>query len=138
MCALSGRRTSLTLGRSCSTLTAKMRTIKYRIRYGAGENSSPWKNEPLEKFILEVVTARHVEGFVIPPLHFINEILMSGETSIGMGFQWKPFKLDSDEYQELGEILFTDPKLNVTIDNEFDNAKTLRKWRMEVGKKYRK
>jgi len=63
-----------------------MRTIKYRIWYGTGNNSAPWLNEKLEKFILEVVATRHVDGFVIPPLHFVNEILMSGETNAGMAF----------------------------------------------------
>ena len=115
-----------------------MKTIKYRIRYGVGKTSAPWLNEPLEKFILEVVIARHLDGFVIQPLHFINEILMSGETNAGTGFQWKPFEIDNDEYQELAEILCTDPKLNVTIENEFNDAKSLFDWRVKVGKKYRK
>ena len=92
----------------------------------------------LEKFILEVVATKHVDGFVLPPLHFVNEILMSGEVKTGSGFQWKAFNIENDEYRELAEILCTDPKLNVIIDSEFDNERTLHKWRMEVGKKYRK
>ncbi len=114
-----------------------MRTIKYRICYGVGKNSAPWINEPLEKFVLEVVAARHANGFVLQPFHFLNEILAKGETEIGMGFQWKPFELDENEYQELIDILCTDPSLNVSVENEFINAKNLHDWRMKVGRKYK-
>ena len=94
-------------------------------------------NEPLEKFIMEVVAARHVTGFALQPINFMNEILEKGETEIGMGYQWKPFALNENEYQELIDILCTDPALNVTIESEFNNAKNIHDWRMEVGKKYR-
>ena len=114
-----------------------MRTVKYRIWYGVGKESAPWMNEALEEFILKVVAARHVNGFVLQPLHFINEILKKGETEIGVGYQWKPFELDESEYQELIDILCTDPTKKVTTEAEFNNAKNLHDWRMKVGRKYR-
>ena len=97
----------------------------------------PWENIPLERFILEAVAARYVNGFVLQPLHFMNEILSKGETEIGMGFQWKPFEIDRNEYQELVDILCTDPTLNASVENDLDHAKSLHDWQMKVGKKHR-
>lgn len=117
-----------------------MRTIKYINRRGTvkqrgtANSALQWDNKTLDRFVLEAAAKRHVNGFVIPPLHFLNEILVSGQSP---PFEWKPFKIDETEYQQLVELLTTDPELNVVTDNEFDNAKSLWDWIMKIGKKYR-
>ena len=113
-----------------------MRTIKYRPRYGTGVNSAAWQDVPLDQFILNVAALCHVEGFVIPPLRLLNETLLEAKSEHGGGYEWKPFTIEEDEYQELVEVLCTDPRLNVVTDSEFDDAKNAWKWRMALVKKY--
>lgn len=111
-----------------------VRTVKYINRRGVGKYSAPWINKSIDRFVLEAAANRHVHGFVIPPLHFLNEILASGNSP---PFEWKPFEIDEVEYQQLVEQLMADPGLNVVTDNEFDNAKSLWDWKINMGKKYK-
>ena len=111
-----------------------VRTVKYINRRGIGNNAAPWINKSLDRFVLEAAAKRHVHGFVIPPLHFLNEILESGHSP---PFEWKPFVIDEMEYQQIVEHLTTDTALNVVTDNEFDNAKSLWDWKVKMGKKYK-
>lgn len=110
-----------------------MRTVKFIYRRGVGINAAPWEYASLDQFVLVAAAKKHVHGFVLPPMHFLNEILASGNA---VPYQWKPFIITELEYQELVDQLTTDPALNVVTDNEFDNAKSLWDWKVSIGKKY--
>src|SRR5258708_131517 len=66
----------------------------------------------LSEFMLDVLYLMEYSG-VIPPLHVLNEVLLSGGNSGGMspGTSWRPFKISEPEYEELVEAL-----LNLDIE----------------------
>ena len=87
---------------------------------------------------------------VIPPLHVLNETLLSGGDRGGMspGTSWKPFRITEDEYQELVESLlsldFAEAKKyhpyvsfeNIIVDETLHHCSTRLEWLKAVSEKY--
>ncbi len=100
-----------------------MRTIKYKNCYGIGISSDSWENIPLEKFILLVPSLGYSISIyqIIPPLAVLNDFFTLGEVNSGMSghWIWKVFTIKRDEYKDLVEIIYTDPKLNINMREEF-------------------
>jgi len=73
-----------------------------------------------------------------PPMHILNEELLSGGSDIGMsgGAYWKPIQITENEYTILKEEMVTDPTYNLNYDEELAELTTLRKWRSKISNKY--
>ena len=73
-----------------------------------------------------------------PPLHILNEELLSGGKDMGMsgGCLWKPFQITEEEYNKISEEMLTDPKYNLTYDKELAQIKKFRQWSKEIGRRY--
>jgi hypothetical protein len=71
---------------------------------------------------------------VIPPLHILNEILISGISEAGMsgGCQWEAFQISEMEYLELVEDLMTLPDAHLSVDVESKGAGDLKSWTNRV------
>ncbi|WP_415891739.1 hypothetical protein ACMXYN_10290 [Neptuniibacter sp. PT8_73] len=117
-----------------------MRTVKVRHLYGVGETSAPWENHPLDEFIF----LHPFLGFalaclkVMPPLTVLNDAFCKSVSDSGMsgGIEWRPFEIDCDEYSELVEVLYTDPKRDIVLDEELDRIKTFKEWNKKAMIKY--
>lgn len=117
-----------------------MRTVKVRHLYGIGETSAPWEHHPLDEFIF----MHPFLGFVLaclkvmPPLAVLNDAFSKSESNAGMsgGLEWKSFEIDTDEYSELLEVLYTDPKRGITFDEELNKIETFKEWNKKAMSKY--
>lgn len=107
-------------------------TVKYRNMYGVGATSDPWENAPLEEFVR---IAPHL-GYIIivnnilPPIAVLNDFFKKGDDNAGMGGSiiWKPFKIDKNEYNDLVEILCTDPNLDISQDETHNEITQFKLW----------
>ncbi|MBL1276345.1 MAG: hypothetical protein COB30_009660 [Ectothiorhodospiraceae bacterium] len=65
-----------------------------------------------------------------PPLHVVNEELMSGGRDLGMsgGYFWKAFEISEAEYNQFREEILTDPSLDIEYDIELELKPSLKKW----------
>mgnify|MGYP000615508051 FL=1 len=121
-------------------LTNIMRTVKFRRLYGIGGNSSPWEDHGLEMFVLRApeLSFMLVVVKVMPPLAVLNDFFKRSESDGGMGnaVEWKPFEIQHDEYTELVEFLYTDPKRNIKLDDELDGICKFDEWRKKAVHKY--
>jgi len=73
-----------------------------------------------------------------PPIHILNEELLSGGRDMGMsgGAYWKAFQITEDEYITIKEEMLTDPKYNLNYDEELAELNILKKWCSKVLTKY--
>jgi len=78
-----------------------MRTIKYTT-YWSYAGRPVQRQKALAEFLLDVPYLMEHTG-VIPPINVLNELLLSGGDSGGMGpgTTWKPFEISSEEHKEL-------------------------------------
>jgi hypothetical protein len=126
-----------------TALTSKkkiMRTVKVRHIYGVGETSAPWENHSLEEFIFMNPSL----GFalacfkVVPPLDVLNDVFRQSECNMGMSgaIEWKSFEIDSEEYIELVEVLYTDPQRDMVLDEELNKIQSFKEWNKKAMSKY--
>lgn len=75
---------------------------------------------------------------VMQPMSALNDAFSGATADAGMsgGIEWKPFEIDTREYAELLEILYTDPEKNIVLDEEFNNIETFNDWNSKVLSKY--
>ncbi len=117
-----------------------MRTVKVRHLYGVGETSAPWENHSLDEFIF----MHPFLGFalacfkVMPPLAVLNDAFCESKSDAGMsgGVEWKPFEIDAEEYLELVEVLYTDPKRGIVLDEELNKIENFKEWNRKALSKY--
>jgi len=108
--------------------------------YGVGENSSPWENCILSEFAdfcPDLGLAVYVIK-VIPSLAVLNNIFASGESNAGMGgaIIWKPFEIDTNEYNLLVEYFCSNPEHNIKTDNILTEVKTFKEWQKKALHEY--
>jgi len=117
-----------------------MRTVKVRHLYGVGETSAPWENHPLDEFIfMHPFLSFALACFkVMPPLTVLNDAFRKSESDAGMsgGVEWKSFEIDAEEYSELVEVLYTDPKRGIVLDEELNKIETFKEWNKKAMSKY--
>jgi len=75
---------------------------------------------------------------VMPPIHVLNEILVSGCHDAGMSgdANWEPLELLPEEYDELFLSLCSNPEIEITEDRELWNRPTYEKWHGALLSKY--
>ena len=75
---------------------------------------------------------------VIPPMSALNDAFNGAKADAGMsgGIEWKPFEIDTQEYAELVEILYTDPEKNIVLDEELNNIETFKDWNSKALSRY--
>ena len=110
-----------------------MQQIRVKILPGIGSSDGKWEVVGFDEFLL-----RHSPGLAVhvcctkqfPPLHILNEELMSGGRDQGMsgGCFWKPFRLFSEEYNELSEEMLTNPDYDLSYDGKLASKQKLSQW----------
>ena len=119
-----------------------MREVKYKIHPGTGGVATAWEYAPLDEFLLAApLFAYELKAFgVIPPLHVLNEKFSAGKYDAGMGgaCDWKPFEIDSSEYEALVMELTTNSSYNIIEDDELKDKPNFKKWRSALLSKYAK
>jgi hypothetical protein len=125
-----------------------MRTVKYTKHWayaGRGQKAAG----SLADLVLDIPYL--MPWGVIPPLHVLNEYLLSGGDSGGMdpGTKWRPFQITNQEYAELVDYLVhlnTDearthhPYLYakaIIVDEDFHQCPDHITWLQETSEKYR-
>jgi len=110
-----------------------MLQIQIKILPAMGSRYGKWEVVTLEEFL--VLHSPHLNmvvtcGKQFPPIHILNEELMSGGADNGMsgGCFWKPFELSEDDYRELFDEMITSPRYDLEYDKKLENRKTLKKW----------
>jgi len=73
-----------------------------------------------------------------PPLHILNEDLLTGGRDMGMsgGCLWKPFQITEQEYKSIKEEMLTSPQYDLGYDEEYENLKNFRKWSKAIRYRY--
>ena len=119
-----------------------MRDVKFRIYPGTGGGTPSWEHAPLDEFLLTApLFIYELKAFgVIPPLHVLNEKLSVGKYDAGMGgaCDWKPFEINSDEYNELVLELTTNPEYKIIEDEELKDKSNFGKWHGALLSKHAK
>lgn len=71
---------------------------------------------------------------VFPPLAVLNNVFSESKADAGMsgGVEWKPFRIDAQEYQELVEVMCTDPRAELALDEELDHIDSFEVWSKKV------
>ncbi len=110
-----------------------MLQIKIKELPGIGESDGTWELIEFSEFILSHAPQLRMYVHVchqFPPLHIINEELLSGGRDQGMSGAcfWKPFELSQEDYNEIKEEMLTNPDFNLDFDEELAERKTLSKW----------
>lgn len=117
-----------------------MKTVKYRNIYGIGESSDPWENAHLDEFLKIAPDLFYIifVGKVLPPIAILNDLFSKNESNAGMSGHiiWKPFQIDENEYQDLVEILCTDPELNIVQDQTNNDMTSFKLWRKKASSSY--
>ena len=125
-----------------------MREVSYKTHWsyaGAGVKHKA----PLSEFVPDILYLMGSSG-VIPPLHVLNEVLLSGGGNGGMGpgTSWRRFSIKEAEYQELVEALLrldvaeakkTHPYIyfeRIIIDETLHETANYLGWLQAVSKKY--
>ena len=114
-----------------------MRDVRYKYHGAIGPSS--WTHSSLVEFLFAIpYLFPRVGKEPIPPLHVLNELLMSGVSDAGMsgGCEWKAFEIDQAEYDELVEELTTMPNRELVLDSELASCRDLKQWRAERMTKY--
>ncbi len=116
------------------------RTVKVRHLYGVGENSASWESRNLDEFVfMHSRLGFALDCFkVMPTLSVLNDVFNQPESDGGMGggVEWKPFAIDVQEYSELVEVLWTDPKRAIVIDEELNKINSFAEWSSKALSKY--
>jgi len=117
-----------------------MKTVKYRNCYGVGENSDPWENINLEDFVRFVPDLGYSISMYqsIPPLAVLNDFFALGRANLGMSgsWIWKIFSIDIAEYEDLVEILYTDPKFNMKEERLYQELTKYKVWNKLMFRDY--
>lgn len=73
-----------------------------------------------------------------PPLHILNEELLSGGRDQGMsgGCLWRAFEITPKEYSEIKEEMITNPKYSLAYDEELAKEKNMKQWTKAILRKY--
>jgi hypothetical protein len=125
-----------------------MRRINYT-KYWSYGNRGQKSRGSLAELILDIPDL--MPWGIIPPLHVLNECLLTGGDNGGMspGTTWKPFSITQEEYDELVTFLVhinTDvarihhPYLyakTIRRDEEFEHSTNYLSWIKETSEKYR-
>ena len=110
-----------------------MEQIRIKVLTGIGASDGEWEIVGFDEFLM-----RHSPGLAMrvyctkqfPPLHILNEELMSGGADLGMsgGCFWKPFKISEQQYLELSEEMLSSPEYDLEYDKSLEDRLTLKKW----------
>jgi len=110
-----------------------MKQIRIKILPGVGSADGSWEIVGFDDFLtryspglrMHVTCAKQ-----FPPIHIINEELLSGGNDQGMsgGCFWKPFSLSLEEYNEIAEEMLTSPKYALEYDPRLEGIENLNKW----------
>ena len=115
-----------------------MREVKIKKKFGG--YSEPWQWYRLDKAIqmMQDLSFNLLTLKVFPPSEILNKVFKEGHCDEGMGYEtvWKPFEIDQDEYEELMEAIVTDPKLDITLDEELNEIKDYKLWEKAAFVKY--
>ncbi len=110
-----------------------MRQIKVKILPGMGSVDGKWEIVNFDDFLVHysprlAMSVSFIKQF--PPLHILNEELLSGGTDQGMsgGCYWKPFELTEQEYEDIREEMLTSPSHDLKYDLGLEDRKTINKW----------
>jgi hypothetical protein len=84
---------------------------------GVAPLSDP-KSYPLAQFVFQELCDFHG---VVPPLQFLNEVLVQGQAANhrNRAFFWHPFQIDEDEYQQFRCSVLENPDWGGEIDDSF-------------------
>ncbi|MDY7093829.1 MAG: hypothetical protein SX243_12730 [Acidobacteriota bacterium] len=107
-------------------------TVKARELWGVGPTAAPWERLPLDRFVrtapgLDYALLAHG---TLPPQAVLNDFLARGESNAGMSgaMIWKPLEVSEAEYDELVEVLCTDPELEVAVDEDSAQVESFEEW----------
>ncbi len=110
-----------------------MRQFRIKVLPAMGDSYGKWEVVNLCDFLVR--HSPHLSMHVsctkqFPPLHILNEELLSGGADRGMsgGCFWKPFKISEEEYEEFREEMITSPNYNLEYDYNLEDRKTIKKW----------
>jgi hypothetical protein len=125
-----------------------MQSVNYKTHWSYGGQGVKRK-ALLADFILDILYLMEIKG-VIPPLHILNEVLLKGGNTGGMGpgTSWRPFSISENEYKELVEALLQlevseakkiHPYIRfekVTVDQDLHQKTTYLEWLEAITAKY--
>ena len=117
-----------------------MQSIKIKIS-GVGNPDGVWEIVSFTEFLTQYSPRLSVHAYIcgqFPPLHILNEELLSGGRDQGMsgGAHWKPFEVSGKEYEEIKEELLTSPNINLNYDQGLEEKTNIKKWCGAVMTKY--